>query len=114
MQTVKTDIRVNLLSIICTLTSICAHLRRGANNRGQRRLLQPVGCAGGGAQELGRGGAEVGWSAELRGMAAGGGGRLHSVRQLLVEFLPGLVKLGQGGGAVEPSPKELRRWDGGT
>lgn len=31
-----------------------------------------------------------------------------------MELLSVLVDLGQSGGALEPSPQELRRWDGGT
>lgn len=76
----KTNILVYLVLVICTHNNICTHLSRGANDGGQRGLLQPVGRAGGGAQELGGGGAKVGWSTELRGMTTGGrGGRLNRV-----------------------------------
>lgn len=75
--------------------------------------MKPVRRARGGAQQLGGGRTEVGGTAELRGVTAGGG-RLHRVRQLLVELLPGLVDLGKNGGALKPSPQELRGWDGGT
>jgi len=43
-----------------------SHLGRGTNNGGQWGLLQPVGRARGGAQQLGGGGAEIGWAAKLR------------------------------------------------
>lgn len=61
---------------------------------------------------LGGGGAKVCRSAQLRGVTAQGRGRLSGVRQLLVEFLPALVELGQGGSARKPSSQELRGRDG--
>lgn len=79
-ETLATDILVDLVLTICTLNNTCTYLSRGANDGGQGGLLQPVGCAGGGAKEFGRGGAEVGRSAELRGVTAGRGrGRLNRV-----------------------------------
>lgn len=44
-------------------------------------------------------------------MTAGRGGRLKWVRELLVEFLSGLVDLRKGGGTLKPSSQELGRWD---
>lgn len=70
-ETLTTDILVDLVLTICTLNNTCTYLSWGANDGGQRGLLQPLGGAGGGAQELGGGGAEVGRSAKLRGMTAG-------------------------------------------
>lgn len=79
-ETLTTDILVDLVLTICTLNNTCTYLSWGANDGGQRGLLQPLGGAGGGAQELGGGGAEVGRSAKLRGMTAGwGGGRLNRI-----------------------------------
>lgn len=48
------------------------HLSWGANDGGQRRLLQPFRRAGRGAEELRGRGAEVRRTAELRGVAAQG------------------------------------------
>lgn len=44
-------------------------------------------------------------------MVAGRGGGLKWVRELLVEFLSGLVDLRKSGGALKPSTQELGRWD---
>lgn len=84
-----------------------------AYDGGQRRLLQPVRRARGGAQQLCRRGAQVGWSTELRGVigqggGGGGGGRMDWVRQLLVQLLSGLIDFSQGRGAMETCPQKLR------
>ena len=71
------------LVLIFQSLQICTHFSGRADDGGQRGLLQPVGRAGGGAQELCGGGAQVGRAAKLRGMTAGGrgggGGRLNRV-----------------------------------
>lgn len=56
---------------VATSSRTSSYLGRGADDGGQGGFLQPLGHAGGGAQQLGGGGAEVGRPRELRGVAAG-------------------------------------------